>query len=68
MFRVEEIDLLGEVGELLVDLNGFTENDFLLAGLTCHELMNPTEETLVKLRDFHATVLVDDINFQPFRR
>jgi len=68
MFRVEDVNLLGEVGELLVDLNGFTENDLLLAGLTCDDLMNPTEEILAKLRDFHASVLVDDMNFQPFRR
>jgi len=52
MGREREIELLNEIGKILTDLNGFTDNDFLFAGVTPHCLLNPTEETLEKMREY----------------
>ena len=60
----EQIDLLSEVGNIILDLGGFADNDFLLAGVTQHELLNPTHETLARLREYHTEKYADITSFR----
>ena len=66
--EVKKSELLKETASLLTDLNGFTENDFLMAGITHYEIINPTEEILIKLRAFHASALDQKREVRSIRR
>ena len=53
MTEERNMEILREIVNILSVYNGFTDNDFLMAGVTPYELLHPNEDTLTKMREYH---------------
>ncbi|MDD2409810.1 MAG: hypothetical protein PHD03_03725 [Bacilli bacterium] len=59
MKKEEQLKLIKEVREIIDDLGGIDESMFLSIGINMQELLSPTEDTLKRLKEYHAKVNED---------
>ncbi len=60
MKKNKKLEIMREIEDIIIELDGISEIDILKSGINMGDYMNPSEETLEKLRIYRDSLRIED--------